>query len=586
MLYECQRYEEAANSLDEVVRYLVDSKDSRSIGISLLPLTIYLSSDSDDLMSTELRNQGVKPTETRNLIIKIMAEVLEQPRPYVLINTKSGRLCNKHKQTDVFRANPEYKRLILSPAPQLEADVVWKAIWQYFRYTTFSHTWEDTGEPQYRHVENMSVDSLAESLPNIKLQTFCRKTHEHGYWWAWSDTCCINKDESDVVSMSLRSMYRWYSDSSLTIVHLKSVLRGLELDSNTPLEVLDNLLQEFVNCRWNKRAWTLQEYFASRVIQFYTQDWKPYLPVGGCSDTDPINHKESLAIKRGMQLVTRLDADSLAALKPGSDDARQKLRLASTRTATKKEDMAYSLFGIFKVSIEAIYGDDEVPRALGRLLGTLLTKSSDVTILAWTGKPSEYNSCLPAEIAVYHESESCHIPSPIEEEALAALIPSMRLTMTDADLDAAVRLHDRLLDSPHPEIHHGRLKLSCIWFPLQFVIRDPASRNYTATVPLLGKVEIKTADDLSSSRHMVLIHPWLRRLMDPDVPMLHSARHERALRLLAALRQPFGALLLASSPTSRDYERVGADNLITVQIREDVSPEKLIEQIRGPLYIR
>lgn len=534
----------------------------------------------------ELRDRGVNPYETRKNIIKVIDDTFEQPRPYILIHTKSRRLCDKQKQTEVFMADPEYKKLILSPMAQLEADAAWKgAIQQYFRYSTLSHTWEDVGEPEFRDLENRSVDSLAESFPNTKLRTFCEKTDEHGYWWAWTDTCCINKAEKEVLNMSLRSMYRWYSGSSLTIVHLKGVFQPLDIGIDVLLEILDELLKDFVGCRWNQRTWTLQEYFASRVIHFYTQDWKPYLPIDQYSDTNPTNHKALRTIQRGMELVTGLDANSLAALKPGTDDARQKLRLASMRKATRKEDMAYSLLGIFKVTIEVIYGDDEVPRALGRLLGALLTKSADVTILAWTGSTSEYNTCLPAEITVYHESESDHLPGTIEQAKLEALIRDMQPRLSSADLAAAMKLHDRLLDSPPPEVHDGRLKLPCIRFPLGFVNRDPISQSYTAKVPLLGDVKIKTADDLSSLRNMVLVHPWFRRLLDSDIPLMDSARQDRALRLLAALRQPFGALLLASNHVYRDYERVATDSLIRVQIGEDVSPEKLLENIHV-LYIR
>ena len=68
---------------------------------------------------------------------------------------------------------------------------------------------------------------------------------------------------------------------------------------------------------------------------------------------------------------------------------------------TMKEDMVYSLLGIFKITIEAIYSHDEMPHVLGHLPETLLIKSSDVTKLAWTGQASEYNTCLPTEITVY-----------------------------------------------------------------------------------------------------------------------------------------------------------------------------------------
>lgn len=584
MLYTRQYYREAAEALDEMIKSLPYSKDAKSIGKKIVLSPMFILSEKVTL--TELREKGVKPGETRRIIIEVVEETLSQPRPHILINTESGRLCNKEKQTEAFRAHPKYKELILSPTSQIGADGGWRRdIWRYFRYSMLSHTWEleAHSEPEFRDLENRSVDSLPESFSNTKLQTFCRTTREHGYWWAWSDTCCINKAEKEALDVSLRSMYRWYSESSLTIVHLKGVRRQLEVDLDTLLAILDELLEEFVNCRWNKRAWTLQEYFASQVIHFYTEDWKPYLPIDvRCSDT-PTNHKHVRAIQRGMELVTGLDAARLSALQPGSGEARQKLRLASTRGATRREDVAYSLLGIFKVTIEAIYGDDEVPRALGRLLGALLTRSADVSILAWTGNPSEYNTCLPAEITVYQDSESDHIPDTIEEATLTSSVSAMLSSLSTAELDSAVRLHDRLLDVPPPELLHGRLKLPCILFPLPLVTRDPISRSYTSTVPMLGKVEIKTAEDLPSSRNMILVHPWFKCLLDPGIPLAESARRESALKLLASLRQPFGALLLAW--TSRDYERVAADQLIRVQIREEVTAEQLLENIRV-LYIR
>ena len=533
-----------------------------------------------------LRRHGVNSVETRKLIVGVVEEILTQPRPHILISTESGRLCDKQKQTEAFKAHPRYKRLVLSPTSQVGPDGSWKeTVRQYFYYSTLSHTWENHGEPQFGDVKDIPVDDLQETFCNTKLQTFRRISQKHGYQWAWSDTCCINKAEKEVLDASLRSMYRWYSESSLTIVHLRGVRDELSIDLDTLLDILDKLLKDFVDCRWNQRAWTLQEYFASRIIHFYTENWKPYLPIDvHCADTNPTNHKNIRAIQRGMELVTGLDAARLAALKPGSAEVRQKLRLASARHATKKEDVAYSLLGIFKLTIETVYGDDEVPRALGRLLGALLTQSADVSILAWTGKPSEYNTCLPAEITVYKE-ESRHIPSRIssEEATLTALVSDMRTRMSKTEVDSVVKLHDRLLDAPPPELHYGRLKLPCISFPLPFVTPDSAPHRYIATVPLLGNVEIETKEDLSGARNMYLVHPWFSYLLDPGIPLSGSARQDSALKLLASLRQPFGALLVALA--SRDYERIATDSLIRVQIREDASTEELSENIRV-LYIR
>ncbi|KAF8124713.1 hypothetical protein EV363DRAFT_1539540 [Boletus edulis] len=558
VLYARQYYRGAAEALDEMIKALVFSKDAKS---------------------TELREQGVDPGKTRQIVLEVVEKTFAHPRPHILVNTDSGRLCDKQKQTEAFRAHPQYKELILSPTSQVATNTVWQdAIKKYFRYSTFSHTWEDSDEPEFRHVENISVDRLPESFPTMKLKMFCKITHEHGYSWAWSDTCCINKADNNVLDMSLRSMYSWYSESSLTIVHLKGVLDQLEIDIDTLLDKLDELLQEFVGCKWNHRAWTLQEYFASKVIHFYTNDWKPYLPISPPSpNTKPTNHKDHRAIQQGMKRVTGLDSTRLAALKPGSGDVREKLRLASTRKATRREDTAYSLLGIFKLTLQAIYGDDEAPLALGRLLGALLTRSADVTILDWIASGdsrSEYNTCLPAEIVVYKSSESLHIPNPITEEALAASISAM----SQVDIESAVKLHDRLHDALPPEFVHGRLKLQCISFPLPLVTRDPISGKYTATVELLDKVEFDTKDDLSCAQSMFLVHPWYRCMLGQGIPLTESERRESALKLLASLKQPFGALLLAW--TARGYERMAADELITVVIRKDVSAEKLMENIR------
>ncbi|KAG9316089.1 hypothetical protein JVU11DRAFT_3762 [Chiua virens] len=565
VLYLNQSYREAAEALDQVIRCLTLSNDPKSVA---------------------QRDMGVKPAEARKLIVDIIEEILNQPRPQILIDTKSGRLSNKDRQSEAFRASLEYKELVLSPFSHLHDSDWQRDIRRYFRYSTLSHTWEDNGEPEYRDLEKTTVASLGSSLPNMKLQTFCKKTREHGYRWAWSDTCCINKSERDVQDVSLRSMYRWYSGSSLTIVHLRGVQRQLlDIDTDAIPEDLDDLLQEFVKCKWNTRAWTLQEYFASTVVHFYTDYWEPYLPIYTVDpDVEPTNHKNFASIKRGMKLVTGLEAYAIDALKPGSEQARQKLRLASMRTATRREDMAYSLLGIFKVTIETIYGDDEVPRALGRLLGALLTQSADVTILAWTGVVSEYNSCLPSEITVYRELESLYVPV-TNEESLETSVRIMKSRLRPADVEFAQKLHDSLLDSPSPDLHYGRLKLPCISFPAT-LNRDPITRNYVAQFDLLDQIEINTTNDLPRSR-MFLVHPWFRFLLptDPGISLEDTAREENALKLLAALKQPFGAILLALNQSSRDYERVAADRLITARLRDDVSPQSLLANVRV-LYVR
>jgi hypothetical protein len=71
------------------------------------------------------------------------------------------------------------------------------------------------------------------------------------------------------------AMFRWYCRAALTIVHLLGVLSESQQEGDLWKSI------------WNIRGWTYQEYVASRVIQFYTEDWKSYLGL------DIANHKES-----------------------------------------------------------------------------------------------------------------------------------------------------------------------------------------------------------------------------------------------------------------------------------------------------
>ncbi|KAI9570071.1 hypothetical protein HD554DRAFT_2216154, partial [Boletus coccyginus] len=191
---------------------------------------------------------------------------------------------------------------------------------------------------------------------------FCKVVRDSGFHWAWSDTCCINKADHFVLQEALVSMFKWYGSSAVTII----LLCGVRSPSKRG---------DLMRSIWNSRAWTLQEYHASKVVRFYTEDWKPYLNI------DIPNHKDSPEIIAEMEEATRVSARALMALRPGLDDVREKLRLASMRQTTRVEDAAYSLLGIFSMSLPVIYGDGD--KAVGLLLSQLLTSTGDTTILAW-----------------------------------------------------------------------------------------------------------------------------------------------------------------------------------------------------------
>ena len=371
---------------------------------------------------------------------------------------------------------------------------------------------------------------------------------------------------------------------------------------------------------WNTRAWTLQEYFAAKVIHFYTEDWTLYL------DLEFPNHKESPEVISEMEQATGVSAQQLMVLRPGLTSIREKLCLASTRQTTLVEDTAYSLLGIFSViGIHAIYGEGE--GSLGRLLAHVLAGSGDVSILAWTGESGSYNSCLPAHITVFNELATSHLPPPIQDDEMENVITASH--SSSFDLDVALTLYDRLNELPAPWFAASRMKLPCITFQLPSFSRY--GRVYRADTLAFGMVEIKTRFDLSRMNSLYLVHPWLDTLLErenipggafvdddlvpppspntddeeicpeendddssslpepesPSLPaparMVPMDRETRARRLVARLRQPFGALLVTLGPTGRravDYRRVAAESMITVQIQESVSLADLLDNVR------
>ena len=486
--------------------------------------------------------------------------------PRVLIDTATGRLFDKAQQAAAFEELSIYDELRSSMTTQalLDHARIQKEVKEFYHYVMLSHKWQPN-EPTFKQVENTSVYSLPASPASCKLQIFCKLVVTLRFKWAWSDTCCVNQLDKGVQQESLVAMFRWYRGSSLTVVHLLGVLS----ESQTTGSLWRSI--------WNTRGWTYQEYVASEVVQFYTEDWKPYLGL------DIFNHKESPIILSEMEQATNFATGDLATLQPGLDKAREKLYLASMRQTTREEDIAYSLFGIFNVALPVIYGEGN--QAVGRLLEYILTRSVDVTLLAWTGSSGSHHSYLPTDLTVYNQIVPRHVPRLIETAEMDGMVTALRSSLPV--LSQSIALYEQLHALPPLSLVAGRLRLPGIVFPLTELNTDPGSAPesalsvYRVTSPMLGDLEIETNDELSGMKGLLLIHPWIGPLLDLDFacgdPLFDLAT--RALRLIVRLKQPFGALLLAPSARSQ-YKRVATDGLIMVRVREDTSLNELIDGIR------
>lgn len=124
-------------------------------------------------------------------------------------------------------------------------------------YAILSHRWGNR-EPTIQDVTATNKNAWGSSGPSFqKLEAFCRAAADCGLTFAWSDTCCIDKQSSLELDESIRSIYRWYSKAEGCIFHLAQT----------------SSLQDLRDDEWFIPGWTLQELLAPRKLKFYLKGW-------------------------------------------------------------------------------------------------------------------------------------------------------------------------------------------------------------------------------------------------------------------------------------------------------------------------
>ncbi|KAG1748038.1 hypothetical protein EDB19DRAFT_236797 [Suillus lakei] len=535
-----------------------------------------------------LHQKHIGPPPDTECIIREVIDAQLDDTPLRLLNTFTGRLCDREAQLSTFRESLEYEQLLSLTRPaDFRMEHTKKVVGAYFRCVMLSHRWEGK-EPLLQDIQEKVVYELnAAGVGIVKLQSFCKIARRAGCRWAWIDSCCIDQNNIAELQRSLNSMFAWYRHSALTIVYL----------SDVPPSSKSGALARSV---WNTRGWTVPEFLAPKVVLFCQQDWSLYL------NERHSNHKESDAIMRELEDATGIDAHSLVAFQPGMRDARDKLRWASMRVTTVQEDIAYSLFGIFGVHLPILYGEKK-QNALGRLLQEIVARSGDVSTLDWVGKSSEFNSCLPASITSYHDPPCA--PSSLSEDEIRTSVSSLQ---NDILVESAFKLYTLLNNLSSPRFANCRLHLPCITFLVTEVRRRHRQNQethftYGVKADGLNDLLIATEDKLvpfSRARPIrqtfLLVRPWNRELLElPDYvddtnvddfsvvgsPAPESSRwshagdleaHSRALRLIVHLGQPFGAILLAQQ-RSGEYKRIASEHDIIAQVKDMASLPNIMD---------
>ncbi|KAG6329886.1 hypothetical protein ID866_9203 [Astraeus odoratus] len=526
-------------------------------------------STSDKLQALELQQAlpYLAPNQTptlqstiapaaRQLIYSAVQDVLHNIPPR-LLNTKTGVLHTKEQMITQFYESAEHMALatFLNEGGVLDSDQhsnskhLRESIAAYFQYATLSHRW-GANEPTLEGVFGRdSIYKIPDTEGLIKLRKFCLTAAEHGYSWAWTDTCCIDKTNSVELQQAIGSMFLWYQKSGLTIVHLYDVPPSSSSDA-------------FTSSVWFRRGWTLQELLAPNTVLFYTKDWTPYM------SSKALNHKEDALLLNELESATGIPSKHLIKFRAGVDDAREKLQWATGRRTTQAEDLAYSLFGIFDLHLPVLYGEGK-EKSLGRLLQEVLSRSHDVSILHWVGEQSSLHSCFPASMMSYQPLPRVQ-PEVTNVGIQLALSRLQRIVSTDD----ARKVYNHFVNLARARFANHTLTLPCVIHQVrELKLRKTHLKGHTYDVYAEGlrPVQVTSPEALKETTEFarlpyVLVRPWDRKTVDYSEQDPVTAGY----KTLMTLEQPFMALMLQRL-LEGEYKRICTGHLIIVRTDDPAS---------------
>jgi hypothetical protein len=210
-------------------------------------------------------------------------------------------------------------------------------------YAILSHTWgDDDEEISFRDLVEDSGMAKTETTGYRKIQFCAQQAARDNLQYFWVDTCCIDKSNSVELHEAINSMFRWYENSARCYVFLSDVSTEPKQSKEiVPDESSWNSM--FSQSRWFRRGWTLQELLAPKSVEFFSME---HYRLGDKNTLENLIHE-----------ITAIPTSALRGTPLSQFDARERLSWIQNRQTTRKEDMAYSLLGIFNVYMPLIYGE-------------------------------------------------------------------------------------------------------------------------------------------------------------------------------------------------------------------------------------
>ena len=255
-------------------------------------------------------------------------------------------------------------------------------------YAILSHCWEDE-EVVFSDIAHLEQAKNKKGF--AKIEKTCELAVADGLEYAWVDTCCIDKSSSAELSEAINSMFAWYRASGKCYAYLADV----EFQGAFPGCASGHEKNTFARSKWFTRAWTLQELlapldylygrdegmkayslaprdFSGRVdgMKFYSRDWKL------------LGNKADIDISRRISKITGIPLEYLRGQSLETASISMRMSWATDRRATRAEDIAYSLLGIFDVNMPLLYGEGKT-KAFRRLQEEIMKISEDESIFAW-----------------------------------------------------------------------------------------------------------------------------------------------------------------------------------------------------------
>ncbi|OAQ99080.1 hypothetical protein LLEC1_07357 [Akanthomyces lecanii] len=209
-------------------------------------------------------------------------------------------------------------------------------------YAILSHTWgpEEVTLQEWPRRQEPTISSKSGYQ---KILSACRLANAHHLSYVWVDTNCIDKTSSAELSEAINSMFDWYSDAQVCLVHLEDVALDPEKEAaRAP---------------------------GPEFLHFYDREWTHMTDKKLCLDA--------------LSFVTSIPTEVLESQRNirGASTA-QRMSWLSRRKTTRREDMAYCMFGIFGVNLPLLYGEGD--RAFTRLQEELIRSYYDQTVFCWS----------------------------------------------------------------------------------------------------------------------------------------------------------------------------------------------------------